>query len=243
VPNVADPLCEERAQHQCSVASLRARFVAAFKDIGPSGWPILAARLERLDATSDATLVDDLLRAVPLNIVDDGGAKVVERFTTHEAPMVRRSAATALANLAGPSARNVLLGLVMGKDDGVRLGALAGLRRIKAIDAEVVQCLDKVVDQPDAAEELRAAAVASLVDANATARAKAVEILTRVVRPQRKSFVGRLAGALGSHESSMMLVAAARSLLTLGGPEGKEAVLERIRASSGSLKQQLEMLK
>jgi serine/threonine-protein kinase len=240
----AAPLVEARLQLGQADASARARFVAAFREIGAPGWSVLAQKLDGFGLEAEPAVIEDFLRAVP-EVSDPEGGRIVERFSAHPVPLVRRAAATALAALSGAAARQPLVVLFSGKDDGVRLGALAGLRRIKTIDAEVVACIDKILGGEVAAgEELRAASAAALVDAKPDARPTALAMLSRVVRPQRKSLVGLLKDAMHApvHDSTMVLVASARALVTLGGDKGKEIVRERVSVSAGVVKQQLEAL-
>jgi HEAT repeat protein len=169
-------------------------------------------------------------------VPDEAVGRNVERFVTHPSPSVRRAAATALASLAGFGARGALTELLGGSDDGVRLGALAGLRRVKGIDAPVVALIDKILSGlAGGGEELRAAASAALADACPEVRSTALGTLARVVRVQRKSFVGLLKDAIAApQEPTMVLLASARSLIVLGGDKGKEQRHRRECSSSSS---------
>ena len=239
----AAPLAEARQQLSGSDAALRARFVAALRAVGNESLPVVSSALQKLGADADATLLEDFLRAVP-DVADEAAGRIVEPLVRHPVATVRRAAATASAALSGPAARGALLELLGGTDDGVRLGALAGLRRVKAVDVDVVARIDKIVSGlSPSGEELRAAAAASLVDVAPEVRGTALGILSRVVKVQRKSFVGLLKDAMASPtDSSMVLIASARALVTLGGDKGRELVRERAATASGVVKQQLDAI-
>jgi hypothetical protein len=239
----AAPLIGARLQLSGSDAALRARFVATFREIGVPGLSALIEALRPLGPEADPLLVEDFLRALP-DTPDEAGGHVVERFAAHPAPGVRRAAASALPALWGAAARPVLLRLLAGQDDGARLGALAGLRRINAIDGEVVSCIGRILGAgADSGEEIRAACAASLAHVPPELCASSLEILSGVVRVARKSFVGLLKEAIESRrESTIVLVTSSRSLLQLGGRREREMVRERAANSSGLLKKQLETL-
>ena len=239
----AEPLIEARLKVTAPDPSLRARFVGAYREVGAAGLSALTTHLGALADDADPLLVEDLLRAAP-DVPDEEGGNVVARYVKHPSPMVRRAAATALASLAGWSGRPALLELFSGNDDGVRLGALAGLRRINAVDGDLIAKIDRVLGGlAPAGEELRAAAAATLADSRAEHRATALGILARVVRVQRKSFVGILKDAIAQpQDSTMVLLASARALVAIGGDKGREVVRERAASASGVLRQQLESL-
>jgi HEAT repeat protein len=221
---------------------MRGRFRNAIGKAGPARWPAVKAALGPDIALRDAAAIEDLLDAIP-DVEDTDAGHVVHALLEHASPQVRRAAAVAIAALWGKRARPVLMGLLAAPSDVVRAGALAGLQRMQGIDAEVVAKIDRIVSElTPAGEDLRAAAVKALADVVPTARAAALVILARVVRPPAKSFVGMLKGALGPQESAVVLVAAARSLISAGGPQGQRIVEERVAQTSGALRQELAQL-
>lgn len=239
----ATPLVEARLQNPGTDAAVRARFVATFREMGAPGVATLTATLNGLAPDADPLLVEDLLRAMP-EVADETAGRVVERFIDHTAPGVRRASATALPALAGTASREALIRLFEGIDDGTRLGALAGLRRINAIDARIVTTIAKILGPPgEGGEELRAACAAALVGVPAELRPTAIELLAKIVRVPRKSFVGLLKDAVATkRESEMVLVTSARALVKLGGGPEREIVRERALTTAGVLRKQLEAL-
>jgi hypothetical protein len=238
----ASALCEARVALTRADPSTRARFAQAIVKTGPERLPAVKAALARAVTSSDPAAIEDLLDAIP-DVADSDGGDVVRDLLDHASPEVRRAAALALAALWGTRARPILMSLLGSPSDAARAGALAGLQRMHGIDAEVVAKVDRIVSElTPAGEELRAAAVKALADVVPAARAGALVILARVVRPPPKSFVGMLKGALGTQESNVVLLAAARALISAGGPQGQRLVAERVAHSSGALRQELAQL-
>ncbi|MDB4993047.1 MAG: Serine/threonine protein kinase PrkC, regulator of stationary phase, partial [Myxococcaceae bacterium] len=238
----ASALCEARLVLTGTEPTMRARFHAAIAKTGPARWPAVKQALTRAIASRDAAAIEDLLDAVP-DVDDTDAGHAVHDLLEHASPQVRRAAAVAIAALWGKRARPILISLLGAPSDAVRAGALAGLQRMQGIDAEVVAKVDRIVSElTPAGEELRVAAVNALADVVPAARAAALVILARVVRPAPRSFVGMLKGALGTQESAVVLVAAARALIAAGGTQGQRLVAERVAQTSGALRQELAQL-
>jgi hypothetical protein len=250
----ADALARARAQITAADAAVRGRFVAAFHGLGAGTWPAISATLAPLVAAftagtpADAEVIEDLLRAAP-DVEDAAGGELALPLLAHSSPGVRSAAAAALATLWGARARQPLLDVLDGSDDATRFGALAGLRKTGAIDVDVVVRIERILAASTAGDELRATAAAALTDVDPKARGSALVLLSRIVRTVPKTgLVDRLKGALASSGASgadggaMVTVAAARSLLALGGSQGRKIVDERRGQSTGLLRQQLDAL-
>jgi hypothetical protein len=222
---------------------MRARFQSTIGASGEARAAAVKGMLTRAVATGDAACIEDFLDAIP-DGEDAELGQYVHGLLAHASLSVCRAATTALAGLWGQRARPILVPLLAGgSTDQVRLGALGGLLRLKGIDAEIVARIDRIVSGlAPAGEELRIAAVKSLAATVPAARMAALVILARVLKPSPKSFVGMLKGALGSQESAVVLVAAARTILTLGGPTEQRFVEERMNHSTGALRQELAQL-
>src|SRR5262249_20124968 len=144
----------------------------------------------------------------------------------------------ALGPLWGARARSVLVAALSDADDGVRMAAVTALRSVRAIDAEVVKAFDGLLGGDTV--ELGAIAVAALAEAQPDARSPAVALLGRVVRP-RGSVVAMLTSSSGEHPP-LVVEAAARALLAIGGEEGRKTVELRAIRSSGDLQRKLRAL-
>jgi serine/threonine-protein kinase len=214
----------------------RVRFVDALREIGPRATPPLLAAL---DATPTAALAEDLLRALS-PVADAKAGPVVARHLQHEEPSVRRAAAAALASIWGPRARHALLSVLDDADDGVRAAALAGLRKIGAVDESVVRHVDRMLSGATAAgEELRTVAAAVLGDAAKEARPLAIATLLRALQPRTRSVLARFTGGAAEDDARLVLETIARTAVALGGQDARLAVEKRAAATRGELREAL----
>ena len=203
--------------------------------------------VERITGTpfgdEDASLAEDVLRALP-EIDDERVGGLVSRLLRHRAPTVRRAAATALAGPWGPLARVSLLSALDDPDEAVRVVALSGIRKVTPIDLEVVRRVEKFLSVPGTAGDNVCAVAASLLgDAVADAREEAVTALLHAIEPRSRSVVARLTGGPpAGFESPFVVETLARSLLTIGGDRGRDAVQKRANRSPDPLKSKLNAL-
>jgi serine/threonine-protein kinase len=242
----------------------RPRFVAAMKEIGPSALRAVADSLSRVDP-ADAALVEDLLRAIPdvteqrepsgpslRNTTRSGAAptptaiqsagEAISRLLRHAAPAVRRAAVAALATLWGPKANPWMAGMLEDSDDGLRIAALAALRRGGGIDREAVRRIGLLLSGAvPAGEELRTSAAAALGDALGTARAAAAETLSAALKPASNSFFSKLV-TVETTESALYVLTLARVLLAIGGPEAAGVIQLKASRSRTEIRRQLEEL-
>ncbi|MBK8258461.1 MAG: serine/threonine protein kinase [Polyangiaceae bacterium] len=224
----------------------RPRFVAAMREIGKAALPALAEHISRLDpegmdAGSDPALIEDLLRSLP-DVVDEGLGRAVARFLRHALPAVRRATAGALPLLLGSKAKPPLVHALDDIDEGVRTAALSALRAIRAIDEDVVTRVDSVLNSgAPSSEDLRAGAAGALADVRESAKARAVDVLTRALRPKTRSLVSIFKSDTDG-DSVLLLTTVARVLLHIGGTEGRKEVERRMGSSRGELKRALQEL-
>jgi serine/threonine protein kinase len=219
----------------------RGRFVEAMRELGTRGGNVLASTLKTLDSTSEPALVEDLLRSIP-DLRDDALGAEVSRFVQHPAVPIRRAATGAIASLWQLRAKHALLSGVDDTDEGVRIAAITGLKKIGAMDADAVKRVGKVLSmETRGSDELRAVAAAALGVAQLAARADAVAILSRAIEPRSRSVVAMFRGEdEGDH--TILVETIARSLLAIGGDDGRKAVEKRASKSSGELKTKLTMM-
>jgi HEAT repeat protein len=238
----AQALCNVRAQGGDVV---RIRFVEAMKELGQDAIKPLSALVLRITGTDggseDVALAEDVLRAMP-EIMDERLGGLVAGLLKHHAPTVRRAAAAALASPWGQEARVVLLGALEDPDEGVRVTALTGLRKVGVIDQDTVRRIERILTS-GAGDNLCAVAAALLGDVVPEAREAAVTILCHAIQPRTRSMVEMFTGpSAPSHESPFVVETMARVLLTIGGDRGREAVKKRASKSSGAIKVRLNAM-
>ena len=239
----AEALCRARVAAEAGQGN-RPRFVAALKEIGPRAAPAIARALARLTEPKegDQELAEDLLRAVPA-IADKELAAQVSRFVTSLEAPVRRAAVGALTGVAGNKAVDQLVTALADADEGVRVAALAGLRRLGAVTREVVEQIGIITGPKlETSEELRAAALAALADVKPDARAPAFSVLMAALEPRSTTFVGILRGDTAARDSGLVVETAAAAMLKVGGAEGRKLVERRMNASKGEVKERLAKL-
>lgn len=213
-------------------ASARPIFVKVFKDTGPAGWSLLTAVLPRLEVRDDAdlALVEDLIRAMPER-PDPVLGEAVAKFLAH--PRLRPAALAAIVPLWGERARKPLLDALEFAEEPARIVAVTELRRMRAIDEQVVNVIERLLTmRGSASEELRAAVAAALADVSPPLRTRAIALLAKGVEGKR-GFVAILRGDGGTDESLVVIEAMARALLVLDRNEGVRALKARIQRSEG----------
>ncbi len=124
-------------------------------------------------------------------------------------------------------------------DEGVRAAAFAGMRMIHGVDEAVVARVDQVLNSGvQASDELRAGAAGALAEVTESARAAAIQVLTRTLRPKQRSVLSLFKNA-DDGEGVLVLATVARVLLVLGGAQGRKEVELRVASSRGELKKAL----
>ncbi|MBI2892482.1 MAG: protein kinase [Deltaproteobacteria bacterium] len=240
----ARALCAARERGKAADIG-RPRFVATLRELGPEAVPVIATVLSGIDPVrpdAEPTLAEDLLRAMP-EVIDEDLGRLVARFLSHRAPSVRRVATLALAALWGPRARQRLATLLDDPDDGVRVAAVAGLRRVGGVDAEVVLRIEKILSGvTPAGDDLCATAAAALFDVVQDAKPGAVEVLVKAMEPRRGGVVSRFVGSGKGQASPLVVETIARVLLAIGGKDGRSAVEGRAAGASGALRSRLRAL-
>jgi len=233
----ARALCSARRRAGFERA-VRTRFSEALRDMGPRVVPIIGETLGALDADANdpqsMTMIEDLLRAVP-NATHEATGHIAAKLAGHRIPPVRRAATAAVLTLLGARSRPVLVANLDDADDGVRIAALTGLRALQSIDSDVVSRIDRMLSGAvSASDELRAVAAAVLADAAPAARSSAGITLRRALEPKpRRLFAGE------QSENGMLVETVARSLIALGGEEGRRVVEQRAAKSTGEVRDRL----
>jgi len=220
----------------------RGRFVEAMRELGPRATTVLTEALKRSDAAGDPALLEDLLRAIP-ETRDDALGTEVTRFLAHAAPPVRRAATAAISSLWHLRSKHALLGGVDDADEGVRIAAIAGLKKIGAIDVEAVKRLGKLLQHgAPGSDELRAVAAAALGVTQLAARAEAMAILLKAIEPRSRSVVSMFRGDAAESDSTILVETIARALVAVGGDDGRKAVEKRASKSGAELKAKLSAI-
>lgn len=210
-------------------ATTRASFVAAMKAVGPFAWPVLRAALEKYapgqPVALPADLAEDLLSSVP-KVEDEAGGSVLAQYLRGTPREVYRAAALALARVWGQRALALLVGMLSLPDDGARTAGLLAVCELNAVNEHVVRRLEPIlVPGTTASLELRAAALAALGLALPDARRTAVNLLTT-------ELTGLLERARANRLPAIempLAASVARSLVLLGGKDGRDLV-ERAHA-------------
>jgi len=231
------------------VPAVRPSFVTVLKDFGPKAWPVMRASLEKIAATPNPNaatlaLAEDLLLCIPV-AGDESAGHVVLKFLRWPHSAVCRAAAAAIIKLWGERAKPVFVAMVQSKEDVIRVAGIAGLRQLGAIDEHLVPRLQAILTRRvPAGEEVRAAAALALAHASATARQPAVSLLAQLLTPQRDlSAPDPRPAATGTlSKQDAVVIAIARSLLTIGGTPYRGLVAERAERSPEPLRAQLRGL-
>jgi serine/threonine protein kinase len=127
-----------------------------------------------------------------------------------------------------------------GDNDLQRIQALSALRRLRAIDAEVVAKLaDFVGPISGASMELRVAAAVALGDVEDSARGAAIDALSAALLPRSGGVVGLMSGA---SNDELVFETVARVLIALAGDEGRKIVATRAQRARPSVRARLEAL-
>jgi serine/threonine-protein kinase len=230
--------------------AIRGAFVTVLKDFGGKAWPVVRAALEQIIAQgakaepSRATmeLAEDLLLCVPI-VGDESAGHLAVKYLRVNVSGVCRAATAAVVKLWADRAKPLLVGMLQSKDDVVRIAGIAGLRQLSGIDEHVVPRLHAILTKRiPAGEELRAAAAVALAHATDSARQPAVSLLQQLLTPQRDGAAPTTTPSGTLSREDAVIVASARSLLTLGGKNYRGLVAERAERSAEPLKGQLKRL-
>jgi hypothetical protein len=225
----------------------RAKVIEVLREVGPAAVvPVLTALERALAASShgsdDPTVVEDLLRGLP-EIKEDRVGAAIAKFMSHRAPQVRRAAAAALASPWGVMARPTLVAALDDADEGVRVIALTGLRKVGEVDASVVRRVERfLTGATSAGDNVRAVAAALLTDVVPEARSDAIAVLCRAIEPRTRSFASMLRGEVTPQEDTLVVETIGRVLVQIGGEKGRVFLQRRIARSSGELKEKLSAL-
>ncbi|MBX3189943.1 MAG: serine/threonine protein kinase [Labilithrix sp.] len=219
----------------------RPLFVKVFRETGPAGWSLLSAVLPRMEVQNetDIAFVEDLLRAMP-DRQDPALGEAVAKFLAH--PRLRPAALAAIVPLWGERARKPLMDALEFAEEPARIVAVTELRRLRGIDEQAVNVIERLLTMKgSASEELRAAAAAALADVGAGMRARALALLSKGVEGKR-GLVAMLRGDGSGEESLVVTEAMARALLSLDRAEGVRALKARLSKSEGLARQRLAAL-
>jgi len=235
-------------------ASIRGPFTTVLKDFGPKAWPVVRAALEKILATGlgenprTIELAEDLLLSVPL-VGDESAGHLVVKYLRVNHSGVCRAATASVVTMWGERAKPLLVGMLQSKDDAVRIAGIAGLRQLNAIDEHVIPRLQAILlRRLPAGEELRAAAAVALAHTAPSAQPPAISLLVQLMTPPRDTPPDpRMTGQVGSGNNTLswedaVVLAVARSLLTIGGKNYRGLVSERAERSPEALRAQLKKL-
>jgi hypothetical protein len=132
----------------------------------------------------------------------------------------------------------LLVAVLDNEDDGVCITALTALRKVGGIDENVLSRIDRILTK--GGSDLRAAAAAALADTPPRAQPQAVAVLRRALVPQTKGMLARIRGpAAGVEQDTVVVLALVRTVLAIGGPEGREAVEIRAAHAEEPLRSQI----
>lgn len=213
-------------------------FVQTLRDTGAAGWSLLSAVLPRMSVQNekDVAFAEDLLQAVP-DRADPSLGDAVAKFLVH--PALKPAALRALVSLWGDGAKKPLVEALGSGDEATRIVALRGLRRIRAVDDQVLGVVERLLGtKGGASEELRAAAASTLADTPAMLRARAVSLLSKLIEG-RRGIVAMLRGEGVTEDSPAVAEAMARSLLALDRNEAARVLKARIGRSEGAMRARL----
>ncbi len=226
------------ARESTADPAARATFVQVFRETGPAGWSLLAAILPRLEVMTegDLALVEDLLRALP-DRPDPVLGEAVAKYLAH--PRLRPAALAAIVPLWGDRAKKPLVDALEFAEEPARIVATTELRRMRAIDEQVVTIIERLLTmRGSASEELRAVAASALGDALPPVRPRVVAFLSRGIEAKR-GFLASLRGDGGSDESVFVTEAMARALMQLDRVEATRAIKARLQRADGHLRARL----
>ena len=230
-----------------NASNVRGAFTTTLKDFGPKAWPVVRAALEKIITSGPHNaptmdLAEDLLLSVPI-VGDESAGNLVVKYLRVNVSGVCRAATAAIVKLWSDRAKPLLVGMLQSKDDVVRIAGIAGLRQLNGIDEHVVPRLSAILMRRlPAGEELRAAAALSLSHTAPTAIPPAVSLLAQLMTPSRGDAADpRVASPTNvlSREDAVV-IAVARSLLTIGGKSYRGLVAERAERSPEPLRTQLK---
>jgi eukaryotic-like serine/threonine-protein kinase len=231
-------------EHRSLPPSLRPRWVTTVKEMGEDAVePLVEALsvLDPLEESLDASLAEDLLRAVPESR-DPDLAGQIDRFLLHAQVGIRRAAVQARVLTAVAGAEKALLRALQDSDEPTQLAAIAGVRKLGLVDRPAVGALDAILTNEDLSAELRAGAAAALGEVDASAKAPAESALLRAIQPRARSFMGLLRGDADASGEAMVIEAVAAALLKLGAAAARRAVERRAAQSRGEIKARLDRL-
>jgi serine/threonine-protein kinase len=233
------------------VPASRPVFISMLSDFGPKAWPVVRASLEKVATvpqpnTGTLELAEDLLLCVPA-VGDESTGHLVVKFLRYTHVGVCRAATAATIKLWRDRAKPLLVAMVSSKEDVVRVAGLAGLRQLGAIDEHVVPRLHAILTQRvPAGEEVRAAAALALAHASQTARQPAVSLLAQLLTPGRALIPPATRASeprpVELSKEDAVVLAIARSLLTVGGKPYRGLVAERAERSTEPLRAHLRGL-
>ena len=233
--------------------SIRGPFTTVLKDFGPKAWPVVRAALEKILATGVAEnprtieLAEDLLLSVPL-VGDESAGHLVVKYLRVNHSGVCRAATASIVTMWGERAKPLLVGMLQSKDDAVRIAGIAGLRQLDAIDEHVIPRLQAILlRRLPAGEELRAAAAVALAHTVPSAQPPAISLLVQLMTPPRDAPLDPRVAAPPAERHALsredaVVLAVARSLLTIGGKNYRGLVSERAERSPEPLRAQLKKL-
>jgi len=233
--------------------AIRGPFTTVLKDFGPKAWPVVRAALEKIIASDQSQnprtmeLAEDLLLSVPL-VGDESAGHLVVKYLRVNVAGVCRAATASIVKMWGDRSKPLLVGMLQSKDDVVRIAGIAGLRQLAAIDEHVVPRLHAILlRRLPAGEELRAVAAVALSHTVESARQPAISLLAQLMTPPRDALPDpRMAGAPSAPgtltREDAVVIAIARSLLTLGGKNYRGLVAERAERSPEPLRASLKKL-
>jgi serine/threonine-protein kinase len=231
--------------------SIRGPFTTVLKDFGPKAWPVVRAALEKILATGigenprTSELAEDLLLSVPL-VGDESAGHLLVKYLRLNHSGVCRAATASIVTMWGERAKPLLVGMLQSNADAVRIAGIAGLRQLNAIDEHVIPRLQAILlRRLPAGEELRAAAAVALAHTVPSAQPPAISLLVQLMTPPRDMPVDpRVAGQPSNALSweDAVVLAVARSLLTIGGKNYRGLVSERAERSPEALRVQLKKL-
>ncbi len=222
----------------------RREFVSLVRSFGADGSVLVlsALSLAMEDAGGDPALLEDLLRALPDQRLPTFRS-LASRLAHHGDPTVRRAIAERLPALLGPESHAILRSASRDPDDLVRVAAIASLRQIGGVDDAIVALARDVLNaQVETSLELRVAVAEALSDVAPELRREAATVLGEALMPRSRSFMNVLLKVSSVVDDTPVMVAIARSLLAVGGLEGRRTVERRAVASKPPLREELERL-
>lgn len=229
-------LCRARAQTPNLDFGTRRRFVAMLAEMGPGAALGIAQTLGEI---TDPLALEDILRGVPDAQGSEVACDILARFLRHGAPAVRRAALGAFAACAGPRGRLALYGALDDGDAAVRLAAIVALGRVGITEPSVVQRIERLFN--DGGEEVLVTAATALGRCTGDAHDAAAAALRRLLSP-RTGMRAMLSRDADAADAPAVVEALAKSLLAIGGADGRRTVEERAGRSDGDVRRRLARL-